>query len=104
MRSQATETFAGVIEFAVMTPQDGHKRLVWDANDPKQVEEARQQFYEHIKKGHFAYAVDEDTGKQRGKMLRFDGRVQELILDFDQVVEHAKEGRKVVMHPVPVGG
>jgi hypothetical protein len=97
-------TFEGVIEFNIMTPKDGHKRLVWDANDPKQVEESRKQFYEHVKKGFFAYAVDEATGKQRGKMLRFDARAQELILDFDQVVEHSKAGKKVVMHPALVGG
>jgi hypothetical protein len=94
----------GVIEFAVMTAADGHKRLVWDGNDPKQVEEARQQFYDHVHKGYFAYAVDEGTGKRGGKMLRFDERTQELVLDFDQVVEHAKNGRKVVMHPAPAGG
>ncbi len=77
------EVKAGNVVFTVIS-KAGDDRLVWDAGDPKQVQEAMKIFDGFMGKGHVAFLID-DKGQQ-GEQInsrdwsRMDVRQREEIL------------------------
>jgi hypothetical protein len=68
-------------QFAARIIDDsGDRRLVWDSNDHREVEEAFKTFQDYIDKGWRAYAVGEDGQKGR-RIHRFSADRQEVFFD-----------------------
>lgn len=81
MTSLAAETAKpipeGVHEFAVLSPE-GDTKTTWDPNNPDEVESAREQFANWIKKGYAAYRVRRN-GERGEQMREFDPAADKVI-------------------------
>lgn len=62
----------------------GDRRLIWDASDPKQINEAAKIFNEYLGKGWKAYVIGDD-GKHGQRIYGFDAESQELFFDEQKV-------------------
>lgn len=66
-------------EMAIMS-RDGDSKLIWDKDNPDEVENARRTFDELKKKGFIAYKVEGRKG-EKGEVLRaFDPDAERLIM------------------------
>ena len=61
----------------------GHAKLAWDKNDPKDVEIAREEFKKAKASGYAAYRVDpkDPKGNTKGEILtEFDPNAEQIIM------------------------
>ena len=65
--------------FRVMTAQDGDKRVVWDARDLDQIEEAKEMFDQLVQEGLVPYKVGIDGKATADVMDEFDPDAEEVI-------------------------
>lgn len=64
--------------FRIMTAQDGDKRVVWDAYDLNQIEDAKAMFDELVLQGMVPYCIGRD-GKPAEVMTEFDPGAEEVL-------------------------
>lgn len=67
-------------EMAIMDPQAGDMKMVWDPNNRDEVEAARKQFDDLTKKGFLAYKVEGKEGRKGEQIRSFDKTAERLIL------------------------
>jgi hypothetical protein len=67
----------GNINFKVTGPS-GDDRFTWDRRDLDQIKQARDKFYDLLKKGYLAFGVN-TKGQKHSKMGRFDPDAEEVI-------------------------
>ena len=60
--------------------ETGDRRLIWDAMDTQQLDEAEKLFQVYKDRGWRAYAVDV-TGKKKRKIYTFDAKQQEVFFE-----------------------
>jgi hypothetical protein len=65
--------------FRVMTAKDGDKRVVWDARDLDQIEEAKAMFDQLIQEGLVPYKVGLDGKATAEVMEEFDPYAEECL-------------------------
>jgi len=59
--------------------EKGDERLVWDMDSGPEAKQAKNKFYELIKKGHKAYSVDR-KGKKNRRITEFDVEAEEILM------------------------
>jgi hypothetical protein len=73
-------------EMAVMTPEAGDLRIIWDSDRAEEVAHAKKTFDEFKSKGYLAYKVSK--GGERGEVMN----------------HFEKEAEKVILAPRMMGG
>lgn len=66
-------------ELAIMDPQHGDLKVIWDPENTDEVAAAREQFDKLTKKGHMAYKVT-GAGKKGEQIRTFDPTAEKVIL------------------------
>jgi len=66
-------------ELRILDPTHGDLKVIWDPNNENEVEAARNQFNELLRKGHQAFAVDK-VGEKAKEVKRFDPEMGKVIL------------------------
>ena len=59
--------------------EKGDERLVWDMDSGSEAKQAKNKFYELIKKGYKAYSVDRKGEKNR-RITEFDVEAEEILM------------------------
>lgn len=67
------------IVFKVMAPLQGHAKMMWDADDPDDVEDARRSFDTLRDRGFTAFKLDKN-GVKGSRMDRFDPKAGAFIM------------------------
>jgi hypothetical protein len=65
--------------FRFLTPKDGDKRIVWDANDLDQINEAKRMFDDAIQQGLVPYRVGINGKATSEVMDEFDPEAEEVL-------------------------
>lgn len=69
--------YDGVIE---LLDHSGDTKIMWDTNNPSEVEVAKAAFEAHAKKGGLAYKAEGKEGDKGEKVKKFDSTLGRLIL------------------------
>ena len=72
--------------FTILNTATGDDRLVWDAGDLKEINDAHAQFDDLIARGYEAFPVTRGGGKGPTPIKRFDARAEEIIMVQKQLV------------------
>ena len=75
--SELVQKKEGNINYKITGP-NGDDRFAWDRRDIDQIKQARDKFYDLLKKGYFAFGVN-TKGQKHSKMGRFDPDAEEVI-------------------------
>jgi hypothetical protein len=60
--------------------ETGDRRLIWNASNPFEVEEAAKKFEAYLTKGWKAYLIDREGNKGR-RIIRFSAKDEEIVFD-----------------------
>jgi len=77
--AELPEGATGELLFKVLGPS-GDDRIVWQKGFLDSIKEAREKFYELLKKGYVAYAVKSNGMRTNRRMFKFDPRVEEVVM------------------------
>jgi len=84
----------GETEFAArIFDENGDRRIIWDRNDPLQMKEASELFYDYIKRGWKCYGTDRHGNKSK-RIQAFDPGKQEIIFDETSTSEKLEKFAK----------
>jgi len=60
--------------------ESGDDRIIWQKGFIDSVKQAREKFYDLLKKGYLAFAVRSDGKRTNRRMFKFDPRVEEIVM------------------------
>ena len=66
--------------------ETGDRLLVWDSEDPLEVQDAHKMFQEYLDKGWRAYARG-DNGKTTKRIFGFDAKLEEIYFDEKKTIK-----------------
>jgi hypothetical protein len=83
--------------------ETGDRLLVWDSEDPLEVQDAYKMFKEYLDKGWRAYAIG-DGGKKTKRIFNFDPETEEIHFDekksvVEKLSSFAKNFKEIQMTP-----
>ena len=58
----------------------GDTKIIWDRDNPEEVENARRTFDDLKEKGYLAYKVDDDDASKGEVIRRFNAKAEKMIL------------------------
>ena len=70
--------------------ETGDRRVIWDATNPKEIDDSCALFNEYIAKGWRAYAIGDD-GKRARRIYGFKADTQEVLFEEGTVKEKLKD-------------
>jgi len=83
--------------------ETGDRLLVWDSEDPLEVQDAHKMFKEYLDKGWRAYAIG-DSGKKTKRIFGFNPETEEIHFDekksvVEKLKDFAKTFKEIQMTP-----